>query len=101
MATREQCEKALRKRLITPDDISTFAAGWGGDIRADETTEQFIERTIEDAHGGEHLDQLGVHLGFPSDEESLRLDSRTRFLLALLVAVAGLALAGIALWRNW
>ncbi len=86
MATREQCDAALRKRLKTRADVIEFTNKWGGGHTENpgwrgpdyEATfvEENIKRIIDQAYRKELLDALGKKLDIPTDAEQARLANR-------------------------
>ena len=81
MATREQCEKCLRK--MSKAEYITFVDEFGGHVfknAAWKTDAEFLDNNIRHfvrkVVDRKMLDELGARLRIPSDSERKRLDAR-------------------------
>ena len=106
MASPEQIAKRLRETLKTSDDAKEFVGKWGGGYEhdaswSDETfVAKNIDRIVDQAFRKGLLNQLGMRLGFPSEQHAAYIRTiwtDRRSWAALLVSVIAWAASIFAL----
>lgn len=106
MATPEQITQRLQQRVKSQDDLKRFTDDWGGGIatnegwKAEELIPKNIERIVKDAISKGVLNELGMRLGFPSDEHAAytrNVWTDRRSWVALIVSLLALVASIIAL----
>lgn len=109
MATPEQITERLQDNIKSKDDLKKFTHDWGGAIatntgwKAEELIPKNIERIVKDALRKDLLNELGMRLGFPSDEHAAytrNVWTDRRSWVALIVAVLALLASIIALIKS-
>lgn len=109
MATREQCEDALRRRVRSRDDVVAFRNDSGGTYQESNTWDDktFVEKNITHiadlAQRRGNLDRLGLKLGILTDaEHDRRFKVRTarRFWFSVAVSILALLISMVALCRE-
>lgn len=109
MATREQITQRLQKTIKSKTDLEEFVAKWGSSVathnlwKAEEFIPKNIDRIVRDAKRKGHLDELGMLLGFPSDQHAAHLrnvSTDRRSWIALLFSMLALVASAIALFNK-
>lgn len=106
MATPEQITERLQEKIQSKDDLKKFTRVWGGGIarneewKDEEHLKKNIERIVTAATRKGLLNELGIRLGFPSDQHAEYMRNvwtDRRSWAALILSVLALVASLIAL----